>query len=150
MKIKDIISKPSEAVQAMIDGIKEQKKRKGEFRIYMNYYGHVDAGICCGCAATCAVQKIAKRNYKPTEILKRKDRAKALNLDMQDLDRFENAIDYLRMGTKISLMQYFGYSYHELTIDMKSIELPYLSEAPTNEQLKPYQQFAKALKKAGL
>jgi hypothetical protein len=61
-KISDIISKPSEALQEMLNGLNESKTWKN-FELDMDTYGEVSRGvtICFGCAATCTVYAIAKK-----------------------------------------------------------------------------------------
>jgi hypothetical protein len=104
--IKDIISKPSEALQAMVDGLIEQAQRS-DFQIDMNTYGEYnnDDDICCGCAATCTVQKLLNKNLTKENI----------NSDyhsefygIEDIKEFENVMDDARVGSLITLFDYFN------------------------------------------
>lgn len=77
-KIKSIVSKPSEAVQAMIDGL---KNRRG-LRINMGTYGQSEdekSKICYGCAATCTVQQVAGKKIPASLIDFTHERARALS-----------------------------------------------------------------------
>lgn len=117
-KIKDIISKPSEALQAMVDGLLEQDARH-DFVVEMDFFGYVGetSGRCFGCAATCAVQKITGVNFTPDDILKR-----YVNTDifLLDLCKFENIIDTARCsGNLRMLFFYFGYDDTFFDIDEK-------------------------------
>lgn len=103
VKITDLISKPSEALQAMIDGLLEQSKRK-DFTIWMGSFGYVKEDMCYGCAATCAVQKIFNKNFEVHSIT---SRSFLFGISFCDLKFFEIAIDAARNGRLSSLFSYF-------------------------------------------
>ena len=106
-KIKDIISKPSQALKAMIDGLREQDARQ-DFKIDMGTYGWVDPGkVCYGCAATCAVQKVTGINLDIASI-SLENQAHRLGVEESDLDDFQTAIDTARSGSMAELFNYFG------------------------------------------
>jgi hypothetical protein len=116
--IKDIVKKPSAALQYMVDGLRNQSKRDG-FVIDMNVFGDWRGSrtedktrliICFGCAATCAVQEVFKINYTDESIEYRDLRALVINCDATDLGIFEEAIDEARLGIMDKLFKYFGYS----------------------------------------
>jgi len=90
-KIKNLT--PYELIDAMIQGLKNPS-----CQINMSTYGNVDNGICFGCAATNAIQYLSGEKFTPDNIIGGYNRAKYLKLDLNILDRFENAINYLRLG----------------------------------------------------
>jgi uncharacterized protein (UPF0276 family) len=102
--IKDIISKPSEALQAMVDGLLEQAQRK-DFKIDMLTFGYYTNKLCYGCTATCTVQKLLNKNLTEENI----------NSDyhsefygIENIREFENVIDSARAGFLKSLFNYFN------------------------------------------
>lgn len=107
--IKDYIKLPSEAVQLMIDGLKEE--REG-FEVNMETFGRAEQGggiiFCTGCAATRALEKLAGVAFKPSNIFSREDRAEAAGFDYLDVDNFENAIDFLRMGNILNFQRHLN------------------------------------------
>lgn len=96
-RIKDYIKLPSEAVQLMIDGLREQSKRP-DFKIKMNTYGCFNGDICFGCAATCALQKMTGINFTWDNILTTPARSEAVSIPQIEVNDFEVAIDWLRLG----------------------------------------------------
>jgi hypothetical protein len=93
--IKDIITKPSEALQAMVDGLLEQSKR-GDFKIDMDTYGTYDENnICCGCAATCTVQKLLNKNLDKENI---DYESHSEFFGIEDIIEFESVMNEARMG----------------------------------------------------
>ena len=90
-KIKNLT--PYELIDAMIIGLKNPS-----CQINMITYGNVIDGICFGCAATNAIQYLSGEKFTPDNIIGGYNRAKYLKLDLNILDRFENAINYLRLG----------------------------------------------------
>ena len=51
------------ALQAMVDGLKRQSKRKG-FMVDMVTFGNVSPETCYGCAATCTLQEMYGVNFE--------------------------------------------------------------------------------------
>ena len=94
LETKIINLTPYELIDAMIQGLKNPS-----CQIDMNTYGNVIDGICFGCAATNAIQYLSGKKFTPNNILSRNSRAKYLKLNVNVLDSFENAIDYLRLGS---------------------------------------------------
>lgn len=148
--IKELIkSKPSIALQGMVDGLLKQSKRKG-FKINMNTYGVDDFKICYGCAATCTVQQITKHNFKPGEIWLRSHRSQALNVEFDDLYAFEHAVNEARFGDMTKLFVYcdalgfylsnFGWIDYQFQ----------LMDENWQEQLPAVRRVIKELKKNGL
>lgn len=104
--LKAIKGKPSIALQMMIEGLQEQSKRKN-FKIAMGTFGSSDYEYTCyGCAATCTIQKMAKKNFTHELITQGTDRAKFINADLDELSRFELAIDLSRKGMLYYLFQF--------------------------------------------
>lgn len=115
-KISDIISKPSEALHAMVNGLNESKTWKN-FELDMDTYGEVsrDVTICFGCAATCTVYAIAKKQPENNSILTIGLRSMALDFEHTDLYLFETLIDSARRGLMKPLFHYFqmGWSHEK-------------------------------------
>jgi hypothetical protein len=103
-KISDIISKPSQAVQAMLDGMRASAQWKN-FGISMSTFGGSFNEMCYGCAATCAVYQIFEEVPTAENIM---ERHHTFNVVAEDLSRFEMAIDAFRFGRLEYLFQYFG------------------------------------------
>jgi hypothetical protein len=106
--IKELLPKPSDAVQAMIGGLKEYDADPN-FSICMKSYGNSDAsGVCFGCAATCTIQHVFKYAFTPWQIKSTLRRAAAVNSDYSALNKFEFMINGLRSGDLHSLLYYYG------------------------------------------
>lgn len=160
-RIKDIISKPSQALEAMIDGLIKQSKRPG-FIINMNTFGASEGGICYGCAATCCIQEIASKDLDCGDALadinSRDGRAKQLHLSPIDLAKFENAIDSARKGNKYgvtfeSLFAFFG-MYPEYASNFTAIgniraSLPELETRNWEKHISQWRKGIEELKELG-
>ncbi len=119
----------------MIEGLKEYSQ-KPDFKINMSTFGDVDLkdGICVGCAATCALQKLFNVSFKPYEILGLKNRAYVLKQNLRLLDDFETCVDSIRSGLiSLSLREFHFFS--EQKLNEKQIEK--IREAYANLRLKP-------------
>lgn len=156
--IKEIITKPSQAVDAMIAGLRRQSRRK-KFLIDMDTYGaySVSRSMCFGCAATCALQEIAGKNF--VDFFSIRDNAlrlKYLGLEEHSdmwYNCFEKAIDELRKGDAERILEYFDvpYSlYHEILFSPEHLELSCLETHNWRERLGGYTRFSKFLKKLNL
>lgn len=89
---------PSEAIRAMIDGLRSHKGLK-DFVIDMLHFGRADDGdVCFGCAATCTLEQLAGRRFSPCDIGSVGDRAAYLNVDSRTLAEFEDVMDRFRCG----------------------------------------------------
>jgi hypothetical protein len=125
-KISDIISKPSEALQAMVDGLIASKTWEN-FELDMSTYGNHKLGeVCFGCAATCTVYAIAKKQPNNNNIYSVGTRSIALDLERSDLFLFEHLIDSARRGLIKPLFHYFqmGWShenYYDRRFDLNEI-----------------------------
>lgn len=153
-KFKDLLPKPSDAVQAMVDGLLKQSKRK-KFVINMGTFGDFadEHKVCFGCAATCTIQEATKINFTSgvkEHIRSLEGRATILNWDIEDLCLFENAIDSLRLLYIGSLFNYYNINYtlEELNI-YHSLIVPLHTHA-WKEGLHTYKILIKELKKNGL
>jgi hypothetical protein len=106
--IKELAPKPSDALQAMVDGLRTQSKRS-DFKLMMSTYGSFDekTGICYGCAATCTIQELAHQNLTIANIKRSEKRANALSFYPLQLMYFESAIDSVRTGTFDELEDYY-------------------------------------------
>lgn len=146
--IKEILKVPSAALQAMVDGLRKQSKRKN-FRIDMGSFGEVaiTKSLCFGCAATCAAQQIAGKNLTPTNVGTLSKRAKKLNFDVLDLSKFEQAMDHARRGLIGSLFDYFCVAEeHSILFDNRF----YLWSDSWEEQLPKVEALIEELKSKGL
>jgi len=143
--IKDIVPKPSDAVQAMIDGLLEQDARKG-FKVDMDTFGSSMDGICYGCAATCAVQKIAGKDLPADVIGMAREEAEFLGFDLKDVIDFEFAIDDLRAGDTKGLSEYYD---RFISDELRYPEFS-LHSRDWREQLPAVQEYCNKLKAAGL
>ena len=122
MKTKEFlgINQPSQAIFAMCDGIEDALARS-DFRIDMDTFGRTENNICCGCAATCTLQKLSDLKFNQatiygavarfTAILNKKESSLSWD-DFDNLDRhmsFEQAIDALRGCNFHPIFDFFGY-----------------------------------------
>lgn len=103
-----ILQTPANALQAMVDGLREQSKRP-DFLVDMSTYGEAssDGAICYGCAATCAVQKATGINLTAKSIGYKAVQAVALDVASDDLRMFEAVINEARCGRLYQLFWYF-------------------------------------------
>lgn len=110
------ITKPSEAAQAMVDGLRAQSKRS-DFRIAMDTFGSTDGKICFGCAATCAIQVLNKRNFTVEDLCNGGiSRRQAIPAEKSaKIARFESAINLFRIGIPIELFDFFEIDYPAFT-----------------------------------
>lgn len=159
-RIKDIISKPSEAIDAMINGLLKQDARK-DFIVNMHTYGRTVKldppnclnSVCFGCAAACCIQEITSVNYTPKhEIGITRIRASLSGIDENDLAEFEGVIESLRHGSIYSLFEYFGIKelYNNEKILSFEKHLLVLGNDCWKEGLEPYKKCSAYLKTRGL
>ena len=115
------ITKPSQAIRAMVVGIRQQSRRK-KFVVNMTTYGLAGRdGICYGCAATCTIQKLARKNFKPKDLsskivnglihppfLTRENVAAEWgNTTRAVVSKFEHVINEVRQGRLKQLFEFF-------------------------------------------
>lgn len=100
--------KPSNAIKAMLIGLKKADRRK-TFTVDMSVFGEITRdGICCGCAATCTIQELTGHKYKPDELGDIVSRAIAMKAYEFDIQSFEGVMDEFRKGDASDLFKYFG------------------------------------------
>lgn len=117
--IREIVGKPSVAIAAMLTGLQRADAHEfGDFEIDMStfgsapyksqvLYGDNAKNTCYGCAATCTLMQLFNFTFTPYNIGNAYKRAVALNVDGEDLDIFEGAMDCYRMGIPLQLFKYF-------------------------------------------
>ena len=129
------------AIQAMIDGLNYQSKRK-DFTLDMASYGYSVKEVCFACAATCAVQELTQLDLNSKEIAQ-DSQAVVLNVKESDLFYFEWAINLLRMGNLYGVFDYMkkGHLYKK-TLYL----LPALGSLTWEEDIDAYQNYANKLK----
>lgn len=152
MKIKDLCPKPSDALQAMVDGLKNHSKREG-FSVSMSTFGSAVGSICVGCAATCAIQQATGINLTSKSIEDVQARSRRLRVGKEDLYRFEGVIDSVRLGDLQELFDYYcmGEIYSTRILKWKTVQgLPQLYTDFWEEDLPTYEKLIKKLKKIGL
>lgn len=145
--IKELAPKPSDALQAMVDGLLNQSKRT-TFEIDMNGYGGADK-ICYGCAATCTIQQLAGKNLIPRDILDCTSRAESLGFDPRELGDFEIAINEARMGQLLHLFIFYNLHYKSKE-KYKYDSHFYLEDNDWREQLPQVITLIELLKSKGL
>lgn len=109
-------TKPSEFLQAMVDGLREINPETQHVSMWS--LGYVDhRNICYGCAATWTLQKLADRKLAPVEVLSLNALAGPLPLNGTDPKRiieFEQAMDGARSGYLTMLAVFCELSGSEL------------------------------------
>lgn len=115
-KFKDIISLPSEALQAMVDGLLEMDARP-DFQIDMNEFGVSIGNICFGCAATCAAIFLSKSKYTPETI---NGPFEDMIPGFEDTRQFEIALNTARSGCLYDLLCYFDIPLRNVAAKLKS------------------------------
>ena len=157
LKIKELVKCPSEALEAMLQGMEEQSQRT-DFKIQMTSFGYTDGykKICCGCAATCTIQKLAGKNFTYNQggyILSPTGRAAFLDFDKKELNDFEDVIDRARKGGFIGLFRFYYPLFNPSDIPeiLAGIDYEdfYLSSADWQDQTGTLQQIIEAFKLHG-
>jgi len=125
------LTRPSEALTAMCDGLLKAERRKG-FGIDMGTFGRVErvegeegsGKVCFGCAATCAIQEAANVRFGPENIAGLGRRRKMVNrstgtrLTDNRLMSFERVMDSARRGYLYQLFSFFGFNGEEALLWM--------------------------------
>lgn len=142
-RIKELAPKYSDAIRAMIDGLKKQSARE-DFVIVMNTYGRCNNYICFGCAATCTIQELSGKNYKHKVIRDFTSKALYTNIFASDLANFESCIDDFRAGITCSLLWFY---------DLEDVDFPvpdwYLSTDNWQEELPKVENYLEEVIKLG-
>jgi hypothetical protein len=145
------ISLPSQALQAMIDGLLEADKRP-DFAVNMTTFGMVGrSGACHGCAATCTLQKLAGVQFSRDVIGRGDDRAVAVGLPFAEVAAFETAVDFARKGMLMHIFDFFKIKYPEYGQRQPLWNVPefVLTTDLWRDNLPDYQRLADELKAAG-
>ena len=163
-RMRDFCPAPSDAVRAMVMGLRTAGGTKNFF-LDMGSYGHVERlgeeKICFGCAATCAILEsldLWARKFEYGDYQVRGENAAVENLTgvaWTDLDRWESAIDALRLGDPGWLYKYYGVdiSQHANIPNLPRLGNPYLPRRRScleEAELQKYEAFADALSTVGL
>lgn len=143
------------AVEAMITGLQTIPGEK--FYVNMNTYGEPsirNPGVCFGCAATCAVQKLTGVMFEPDTISPSPIRLATIGA--KDLLEFEATIDALRSGHVDLLVMFFD-AWDNITdkgvgAQLGELEspLPPLENSNWRERLDDYKPLLDFLKKHDL
>jgi hypothetical protein len=144
--IKEIVTKPSEAIQAMVDGLLkfDNDKFKGKFKISMDTFGGVRDEICYGCAATCTILKIT--NKRPTKkTIMDIGNQYLKDYSTAEIREFENAIDIFRIGRAEYIFNFYNIN---LIADLLKTDWC-LSNTNWKEQIPKIQAYIELLKKHG-
>ena len=159
-RMRDFCPAPSDAVRAMVMGLRTARKTKN-FIVEMDVYSHVNTWskekICFGCAATCTIFESLDlwpqmREYAvsrgPDNVAEDAAEVERLaGVDWDDLRRFEIAIDDLRGDGEVERLC----KYYEVDVSLSvSTSLPLLGSSYSEWELLEYEAFADALKTAGL
>jgi hypothetical protein len=91
--------KASLVVRAICDGLEDVPP---DFRVDMGTYGVYSHGVCFGCAATCAVMKIAGVQFDAASVRSSDSRATEAGLSHRDLLEFEGIVDGFRSGYHVA------------------------------------------------
>lgn len=143
--LKTIKGKPSVALKHMVTGLLKQSRRRN-FEIAMSVFGIANDKTCFGCAATCAVQNIANKNYPPASINHICDRSDYLNIIQEELKKFERAINCARLGELEPLFDFCGIN----DINVSKFETNFhLCDDDWKKQIPTVKETIAALKKAG-
>lgn len=95
--IRNYVQKPSQLLQLMVDGLNKQSARP-DFAIQMDTFGTSRGSMCYGCAATCALQELAKVSFTTDDINSTEERAEATGFTWFEVDKFELAVEMARVG----------------------------------------------------
>lgn len=138
-KIKSLT--PKEIIMAMVEGLQNPKTE-----IDMSTYGYKDGDVCFGCAATNCLLTLDS-TLELSDSFRALDSGFSLmfkDYEREFIERFEFAINDLRCGDICGCN--FNLKKIEIpTISNKNnIELPYLKDNYTQEQLIPYIKLAES------
>lgn len=118
-----IEGKPSNALQAMYDGLLKQDRRI-DFVVNFRFFGGVLSDrVCFGCAATCTLQEISQVDLNPGNITLVEKRARAYGFEQTETIRFEMAMDCARHGNLYDLFGFCGLDCRESYCFMDGISM---------------------------
>ena len=127
-----------EIIMVMVDSIQNPV-----IMLDMNDFGDAKDGVCYGCAATNSICKISGKTFDEDSIDTTSTRAKFIGTGYDFLHDFEFAIDGLRQGQ----VKYYNGLAKEIgiaTINQNGIQLPFLTNDFTPEDLQAYINLANA------
>lgn len=134
-KVKSM--KPSEIVQAMIDGL-----RARHAQIRMSSFGQIIDGVCYGCAATNAILHIDSTTINYYKYISGEEYEVFDNEIAEFIEQFEAIINDLRcnrvFGANLTCYELLGFRLP----DDYGKSLPYLGDNFTKEELLKYQEYA--------
>jgi hypothetical protein len=111
-RLIDLAPKPSDALKAMLRGLEKMDSRS-DFKIDMDTFGlviktsHIVA--CFGCAASCTVLELLEVKDINYALFPRVlGRAEWLDINEQELVKFELAIDAFRTGYPCPLLDFYN------------------------------------------
>ena len=161
-RMRDVCPNPSDAVRAMVMGLRTARQTSNFF-VDMDVYSHVnswsDKKICYGCAATCAIfeslnlwagmgmREYAASRGRGNEEVDAAGVESLTGVAWTDLKRWESTIDALRLGDPGCIYRYYGV---DLSKYVNIPNLPLLGNSYSEAELQKYEAFADALKTAGL
>jgi hypothetical protein len=155
------ITKPSEAIEAMLRGLKAVHE-EGVHKIDMSTFGEVRDGTCFGCAATWALQELVGKPMTAENFRYGENNdtwsahAEYAGVDYHQIVDFECAVDNSRHGHVSALLWFFGVSAPDAGELQRSCSnrgewaLSDYSDETQEREIPKVAKFAKYLKKRGL
>lgn len=143
------ITKPSEALEAMVRGLRATKESGGKRQINMQSFGEYDNGVCYGCCATYALAEL----IPDIQISEKLNDVVRLNVAIRNTNKpnasrvsdFEMAMSSLRRGDMRRLFEFFGADTAAI-----NMQAPWgLSEGNWEQQLPFVEMTIKMLKSRG-
>jgi hypothetical protein len=142
--IKELAPKPSDAIKAMLEGLRELPG--DEFEVDMGSFGRTSGDVCYGCAATCAVFRLGGKVPRSEVMLGFTAQADYLQLNVHELRKFEIAIDHFRMGFPWQLFAFYRVPFNTTFAQRQ----PWcLQQHNFEEQLSQIEEYIRKLEAAG-
>lgn len=121
------MTRPSDALQAMVDGLRAQDEREGfhvEMRSFFEFYPPSvtvgEAPACKACAATSALQEASGKIFDKRELINRNDRAAFTELQRETQFVIECALEVARQGYLKELFDLFDAAdFHDPLYDKR-------------------------------
>jgi hypothetical protein len=155
-------------VEVMIQGL-EEFSQKPNFKIDMSTFGEIQNDICYGCAATCALQLIAEKEFSQhTETIKEymhsgghlgtnhieisNDSKEVITgFKVRNIENFECVVNQLRCGNPNSAYDYMDISAQDADkiyeyLSESANRLNFLNSKGWQEDIGNYKRFAQFLK----
>ena len=168
MSIFQSVTKPSQVVRAMIDGLDNHCTRS-DFEVNMDVFLEklVYKNLCVGCAATCAIQQVMNKEITRDDLVRGEDFDLKLETNRFDLYShvfhtdhnetneimlFESLVEHLRTGDVFGLLQFYECKQEDIDniLDSWNNHLPVLTTRTWEDHLKSYELFAKDLEEMNL